>query len=94
MYFPTAAGAPTTFFASDSNTHFGWTVGFGAEAKITQNFSAKLEYLYIDLGSQEYNFLEYRAPTTARWDQRLDFHTVRLGLNYQFNWYETVVAKY
>ena len=93
LYFPTAAGAPTTFFSSDSNTHFGWTVGFGGEAKITQNLSAKLEYLYVDLGSQEY-FLECRCAENARWDQRLDFHTVRLGLNYQFNWYETVVAKY
>jgi outer membrane immunogenic protein len=93
VYFPTAAGGQTTFYASDSQTHFGYTVGVGAEAKIAQNFTAKLEYLYTDLGSKEY-FLECRCADNIRWDQRLDFHTVRLGLNYQFNWYETVVAKY
>ena len=86
LVLPDHLGAPTTFFASDSNTHFGWTVGFGAEAKITQNFSAKLEYLYVDLGSKEYFLDPLRRQRP--WDQRLDFHTVRLGLNYQFNWYE------
>ncbi len=30
-----------------------------------------------------------RTASTTDWDQRVDFHTVRLGLNYQFNWYET-----
>jgi outer membrane immunogenic protein len=93
LHFRTAAGAPTTFFGSDSQTHFGYTVGFGGEAKITQNFSAKLEYLYTDLGGHDYNFINI-AGDNYRWHQRVDFHTVRLGLNYQFNWYETVVAKY
>jgi outer membrane immunogenic protein len=93
LNFPTAAGAPTTFYASDSQTHFGYAVGVGAEAKIAQNFTAKIEYLYADLGSKEY-FLECRCADNIRWDQRVDFHTVRIGLNYQFNWYETVVAKY
>jgi outer membrane immunogenic protein len=93
LAFPTAAGVPNAFINFDSQTHLGYTVGFGAEAKVAQNFSAKIEYLYTDVGSHEYNFLNI-ARDDYRWTQRVDFHTVRIGLNYQFNWYETVVAKY
>jgi len=87
----------------DDQYHYGYTVGFGAEAKIAQNFTAKLEYLYVDLGSADYafnniggTFTPGGAVATANytWNQRVDLHVVRLGLNYQFNWYETVVAKY
>jgi outer membrane immunogenic protein len=91
--FLTPAGAATPFAGADSQTHFGYTVGAGAEAKVAQNFTAKVEYLYTDLGSKTYDLL-CRCLNNIQWDQRVDFHTVRLGLNYQFNWYETVIAKY
>ena len=83
----------------DDQYHYGWTVGVGAEAKITQNFTAKLEYLYVDLGSADYAFNNISNSTGTTffnydWKQRVDMHVVRIGLNYQFNWYETVVAKY
>jgi outer membrane immunogenic protein len=91
--FLTPAGAATPFAGADSQTHFGYTVGAGAEAKVAENFTAKLEYLYTDLGSKTYDLL-CRCLNNIQWDQRVDFHTVRLGLNYQFNWYETVIAKY
>jgi outer membrane immunogenic protein len=84
----------------DDQYHYGWTVGVGVESKITQNFTAKLEYLYVDLGSADYAFNNIAGTGTVptifnyTWSQRTDFHVVRLGLNYQFNWYETVVAKY
>ncbi len=73
-------------------------MGFGAEAKVAQNFTAKLEYLYVDLGSKDYCLRQYLHAglglSNYAWHQRVDFHVIRLGLNYQFNWYETVVAKY
>jgi outer membrane immunogenic protein len=86
----------------DDQYHYGWTVGVGAEAKIAQNFTAKLEYLYVDLGSADYAFNNIAGtfngtiPAVANyaWKQNVQLHVVRLGLNYQFNWYETVVAKY
>src|SRR5262245_236889 len=37
--------------ASDHRTHVGWTAGGGVERIVTSNVSAKLEYLYADLGS-------------------------------------------
>jgi outer membrane immunogenic protein len=40
---------PTTF--STSSVKAGWTVGAGVEARIVGNWTAKIEYLYMDLGS-------------------------------------------
>ena len=37
--------------ASTSNNQFGWTVGAGLEYAFLGNWTAKLEYLYVDLGS-------------------------------------------
>jgi outer membrane immunogenic protein len=39
---------PTSF--STSTVKAGWTVGAGVEAQIIGNWTAKLEYLYMDLG--------------------------------------------
>ena len=90
--FNTEVHSAIRYFGT-ARARLGWTVGVGAEAKIAQNFTAKLEYLYVDVGSKGYDFLNI-AGINYHWDQRVDFHVVRLGLNYQFNWYETVVAKY
>jgi outer membrane immunogenic protein len=40
--------APTTF--ATSAVKAGWTIGGGVEGKITGNWTAKLEYLFVDLG--------------------------------------------
>jgi outer membrane immunogenic protein len=93
LFFPAAAGG--NFGGNfDSQTHFGWTVGVGGEAKIAQNFTAKLEYLCVDLGSQDYTFNTAPGFVTWSWKQQVDMHVVRLGLNYQFDWWTPVVAKY
>jgi outer membrane immunogenic protein len=46
----TALGAGLT--ASDTQTRFGWTAGAGVEYAFTNNISAKVEYLHVDLGTQ------------------------------------------
>lgn len=61
---------------SESQTSAGWTIGVGAEYAINQNWSAKIEYLYVDLG--EKNFLLTGLPHDYQ------FSTVRLGVNYRF----------
>ena len=43
--------ARRTGFAGVSDTNVGWTVGAGIEGVIAGNWTAKLEYLYVDLGS-------------------------------------------
>lgn len=46
---------PVGSFASGSRLH-GWTVGIGFDRKITQNVSWGLEYNYIDLGANTFDF--------------------------------------
>src|SRR6185437_13062902 len=44
------------FFGLEENkTLVGWTAGAGVEVGLTQSWSAKLEYLYMDLGSRAYS---------------------------------------
>jgi outer membrane immunogenic protein len=61
---------------SESNTSAGWTIGAGAEFAINQNWSAKVEYLYVDLS--ERNFM------LTGLQNGYSFSTVRLGVNYRF----------
>lgn len=73
---------------SKSDIRTGWTIGGGLEHAFTTNLTAKLEYLYTDMGKFSYAsaFLPGSGfPTyseTIRQD--LKFHTVRVGLNYKF----------
>jgi outer membrane immunogenic protein len=63
-------GAPV----SDNDTRFGWTAGGGVEAALTDNISAKAEYLYMDFGDDDI------GGTSVD----LDAHTVKGGLNFRF----------
>jgi outer membrane immunogenic protein len=75
----------------ESKVHSGWTAGAGAEYMFAPNWSAKVEYMYADYGTE--NYFRTFAPATG-----LDFgvttHTVKGGINYHFNWGGPVVAKY
>jgi outer membrane immunogenic protein len=64
--------------AGGSDTRLGWTAGGGVETKLTQNWSAKLEYLYVDLGDK--NLYTATGPVNVSYNS----HIVRLGLNYKF----------
>jgi outer membrane immunogenic protein len=59
-----------------SKTAAGYTVGAGAEVGIYQNWTAKIEYLYVNLSRNDY--------TLTGANNGLDFGTVRLGVNYHF----------
>jgi outer membrane immunogenic protein len=65
-----------TFGLSESHTTAGWTVGVGAEVALTQNWSAKIEYLYVDLSDKTF--------TLTGLPHGYDFSTVRVGVNYRF----------
>ncbi|MGX1324347.1 outer membrane immunogenic protein [Bradyrhizobium sp. USDA 377] len=73
---------------SSSDTRVGWTVGAGVERKFTRNWSAKLEYLYMDFGSKT-----YFVGTANQADVSFHDHVLRAGFNYAFN-PTPVVAKY
>ncbi|MFL5128835.1 MAG: outer membrane protein, partial [Microvirga sp.] len=62
-------------FADDAT---GWTVGGGLEYAFTNNLSAKVEGLYVNL-DQDDNFLGI--------DSDAEFGVVRAGLNFRFGTY-------
>ena len=68
----------TTFGVSESHTNAGWTLGAGAEIQMgfAPNWSAKVEYLYVDLANS--NFVVTGASNGYR------FGLIRAGLNYRF----------
>jgi outer membrane immunogenic protein len=92
--FGIAATAPGIAFAapvlaSFSSTKSGWTVGGGVETMLAPNWSAKLEYLYVDLGSVTNVFATPAAGAfgTFRADERVSDHIIRVGVNYKFGYY-------
>jgi outer membrane immunogenic protein len=64
-----------TGIGSATDTKAGWTAGGGVEAKIAGPWSAKLEYLYVDLG---------RGASVLGADSSLHTNLVRAGVNYKF----------
>jgi outer membrane immunogenic protein len=92
-------GSVAAGFESDTRT--GWTAGGGLEWMFAPNWSAKVEYLYTDLGrGQGFAAPEFAAGAlngfaVTQSPVQNRFHTVRAGLNYHFNWGAApVVAKY
>ena len=63
---------------SASNNQFGWTLGGGIEYAFMSNWSAKVEYLHVDLG----NFDGGTAPIVNTINLKQDI--VRAGLNFRF----------
>lgn len=69
-------------FGSASKNKLGWTVGAGLEYAFLGNWSAKIEYLYADLGS-----FDCGTACSATVPDNVSFKTniVRAGLNYKFS---------
>jgi outer membrane immunogenic protein len=61
--------------AKESNTHVGWAAGGGMEVGLTQNLSAKAEYLFVDLSDQRYVLFGNTGFESS---------ILRLGVNYRF----------
>ena len=76
-------GVPTSGTASASNTQAGWTVGVGTEWAMTPQWSAKLEYLYVDLGTFTDTFTGIGLPTFTLSSHFTD-NVFRAGINYHF----------
>ena len=66
-----------TFGLSESHTTAGWTLGLGAEVGLAPHWSAKVEYLYVDLSSSQF-------VTVTNASNGYRFGTFRAGVNYHF----------
>jgi outer membrane immunogenic protein len=89
--------APVTGSFSNSSTRVGWTVGAGVEGAIGGNWTAKLEYLYIDLGNVSGSFVTpIVTPSggflTTGYNSHITDNILRVGVNYRFA--GPVVARY
>jgi outer membrane immunogenic protein len=72
--------------ATGSVDRSGWLLGVGLEYAFMGNWSAKIEYNYMDMGSKAVTLTTTGglAVTTANVD--LTVQTIKAGVNYRFNW--------
>ena len=79
-------GNPVNTIVSSHNTKAGWTVGGGIEARLAGNWTAKLEYLYLDLGSvSTVPTPAANATVAVAFNSRVTDNIVRAGINYKFD---------
>jgi outer membrane immunogenic protein len=72
--------------ATTNATKTGWTVGVGLEGRIAGNWTGKVEYLYMDLGTVSGAVSLAPAPTiAANWSSKITDNIFRVGVNYQFH---------
>jgi outer membrane immunogenic protein len=86
----TATGIPVTIGATRSTDKFGWTIGGGIESMFAANWTAKLEFLYMDLGSISNSVVLPVAagfPLGANVTSRVTDSVIRGGINYKFSTY-------
>jgi outer membrane immunogenic protein len=73
--------------ARADETRWGWLVGGGIEWAFSPNWSAKIEYNYMDFGRERVNFA--LAPGagggTVPFDIDQHVHLVKAGINYRFS---------
>ncbi len=91
--------ATTVTTRGGQDNDFGYTVGGGIEARLTQNWSIGLEYLYTDLGDNDFQANLQGGPFGGAGgaagsnpdgtiltgsDRDFDFHTISAKLSYRF----------
>jgi outer membrane immunogenic protein len=89
--FPPPNGGAVSLASSVADTRFGWTVGGGVEAALWGNWTAKVEYLYLDLGDTSPRVVNtvltqgaVSTPITTTTAGTFRDHIVRAGVNYRF----------
>jgi outer membrane immunogenic protein len=76
-----------------AETRSGWTVGFGIERAIWDNWSIKLEFDHYEFGTRRVVLFDPNYdPTQADIRQRID--AVKIGVNYRFGASGPVSARY
>ena len=97
----TAGTCPVWGFSGSGVTQIGWAVGVGTELALGGHWTAKLEYLFVDLGSFTTTFTGLggcfgvvaggfasctpTAPGSGTIRSTITDNIVRVGLNYQFH---------
>ena len=88
--FITQMGSTILTSATGASVHrlFGWTIGGGIETRFAERWSIKLEYLYINLGSQDVKFVntcgKFCSTTTVAMHTAVEEKIFRTGINFHF----------
>lgn len=99
-FFSPQPGNVLQFAGTTDELRTGYTVGGGIEHAFWQNWSAKIEYLYYDLGDTTVavNRIATAVPLGigTGYDStfRNDGHIVRAGLNFRFGGGDPIMARY
>ena len=84
-----SASAGTTPPLGDTRTNSamrtGWTAGGGIEWGFMRNWTARVEYLHLDLSDETFSFNPPNNVFRSIDEGRLTIDTVRVGVNYLFN---------
>jgi outer membrane immunogenic protein len=88
-------GVNLNLASSVSEDRSGWTWGAGVEYAFASNWSGFLEYNYYDFGKKTQNYLfSVSVPAVPAnvsipipTDLNEQFHVVKAGVNYRFNWW-------
>lgn len=98
--FGLGTGIPDTI-ASKEVTHFGWLIGLGTEWMITNNWTAFIEYNYIEFDKTNQAFrldlgpqINQLATVNVNADLKNTLSIAKVGVNYKFDWGTPVVARY
>ncbi len=85
LFYGTAGGAFGSIQANASGTAFqkttepGWAAGAGVEAAFADNWTARIEYLYVDLKNASFT-----NPVVVSETVKFDASLIRLGIDYKF----------
>jgi len=81
----TATGIPVTIAGTRSTDRLGWTIGGGIEWMFSPSWSAKIEYLYVDMGSISNSVVSPATLLGANVTSRVTDSIIRGGINYHFS---------
>lgn len=69
----------TIGLTENKDTNWGWTIGGGAEYALTNNWTVKAEYLYLNFDGNTYTYPDFSSLKTG-----YDLQTAKVGVNYKF----------
>ncbi|MET4356303.1 opacity protein-like surface antigen [Bradyrhizobium sp. RT9b] len=93
----TISGAVTSLAGTSHDTRFGWTLGTGLEWAFASNWTANVEYDYVDFGSWSeavafngvFNSFFGAPSSTFKGSTAVNVHAaiseVKLGINYKLS---------
>jgi opacity protein-like surface antigen len=71
---------------------FGWTAGIGLEYALTDHWSTSFEFDHIGLGTVTVPFPSVATINSQHIGVTQWVETLKLGVNYRFNWFEQTAA--